>query len=86
MNKSYPINSNYWAEVFRGVSKGNRNNTATKLVGHLFRRYVDPLLVVEIMHLWNKTRVNPPLEKSELNTIINSIAIKELHRRRGGEH
>ncbi|WP_277678790.1 bifunctional DNA primase/polymerase [Gracilibacillus dipsosauri] len=84
-NKNYPLNSNYWTSIFRGVDKGIRNNTATKLVGHLFRRYVDPILVVEIMYLWNETRVNPPLDVSELNTIINSIALKELRRRQGGD-
>lgn len=74
--------SSYWAKIIRGVDEGKRNSTAASMVGYLLRRYVDPIMVVEIMHLWNE-RNNPPLEKDELNKIIDSIARKELSRRRG---
>ncbi|MDX8045446.1 bifunctional DNA primase/polymerase [Gracilibacillus sp. S3-1-1] len=72
--------SSHWIDIFHHTSEGTRNNAAAQLAGHLFRRYVDPSLVVEIMHLWN-TKVDPPLEGGELNKIINSIAGKELKRR-----
>lgn len=75
--------SSYWTSILQGVNKGQRNNAAASLAGYLFKRYLDPIVVVELMHLWNE-RNNPPLETQELNTIINSIAGKELQRRRGG--
>lgn len=82
-NKSFQNkSSSYWVNIFKGVNKGHRNNAAASLAGYLFRRYVDPYLVVEILHLWNE-RNNPPLTKKELNTVIDSIAGKELRRRRG---
>lgn len=74
--------SSHWVNLFNNTSEGNRNNAAAQLAGHLFRKYVDPLLVIQILHLWNSYKVNPPLDEDELNTVINSIAAKELKRRR----
>ena len=75
--------SNYWQNLISGVNDGGRNNAATQLAGHLFRRYVDPFIIMEIMTLWNNGRNNPPLDPSELDTIVNSIAGKEYKRREG---
>lgn len=77
--------SSHWVEIMQGVGEGNRNNAAASLAGYLFKRYVDPSLVVEIVHLWNE-RNDPPLKINELNQILNSIAGKELARRQGGEN
>lgn len=77
--------SSYWVDIMQGVGEGQRNQAATSLAGHLFRHYVDPRLVIEIMNQWND-RNSPPLEADELETVINSIASKELARRRGGKH
>jgi hypothetical protein len=74
--------SSYWTNLFQNTNHGTRNNAATQLAGYLLRRYVDPKLVVEIMHLWNESRVTPPLGVKELNSVINSIAGKELQRRK----
>lgn len=76
--------SSYWVNLFNDTTAGNRNNAAAKMAGHLFRRYVDPKLTVEIMHLWNAEKVNPPLDGEELNKIINSIARAEFERRSRG--
>jgi len=78
--------SNYWSRLLKGVEEGNRNNAATQLAGHLFRRYVDPSIVLELMYMWNETRVFPPLKQKELESIINSVAGKELARRKGENH
>lgn len=74
----------YWADIMTGISEGGRNAAATSLAGYLFRRYVEPSLIVEIMQLWNEKN-DPPLEQKELNIVINSIAGKELQRRKGGK-
>lgn len=76
--------SSYWQDVMRGVSEGDRNNKATSLAGYLFKRYVNPYMVVEIMRLWNDAKVDPPLEDDELMRIVNSVAGKELARKKGG--
>jgi hypothetical protein len=74
--------SDYWMTIMQGFREHDgRNNAAASLAGHLFRRYVDPLLVVEIMDLWNERNI-PPLEKTELETIIDSIAGIEAKRRK----
>ena len=75
--------SSYWTNLFNGVYEGNRNNSATSLVGHLLQKDVDAFLVMEILKLWNELRVKPPLSEKELNTILNSIAGRETARRRG---
>ncbi|PGR23026.1 DNA primase [Priestia megaterium] len=75
--------SNYWHAVMRGVGEGKRNLTSTKILGHLFRRYVDPYIILAVMEMWNK-RNDPPLTEEELHKIINSISTKELKRRKGG--
>jgi hypothetical protein len=75
--------SDYWVSVMKGVKQGERNNKAASLVGYLLRKDIDPYMVVEIMKLWNETRVIPPLKDKELDSIIESIAGLERKRRRG---
>ncbi|GGM39465.1 hypothetical protein GCM10011351_27050 [Paraliobacillus quinghaiensis] len=74
--------ASFWIDIMQGKEEGQRNNAATSLVGYLFRRYIDPSLVIEIMNLWNE-RNSPPLNQNEIKSIIESIAGKELVRRRG---
>ncbi|WP_251033630.1 primase alpha helix C-terminal domain-containing protein [Bacillus sp. ISL-75] len=74
----------YWLNLFNNTSRGSRNNAAASLAGYLLKKYVDPRLVVEMLHLWNEFKVMPPLTDKELNKIINSIAGKEVDRRKGG--
>ncbi|MCM3636378.1 bifunctional DNA primase/polymerase [Sporosarcina luteola] len=73
--------SSHWQHLLRGLAEGEgRNNAAASISGHLFRRYVDPLLITEIMELWNE-RNSPPLSHNELYKTINSIAGLEIARR-----
>jgi hypothetical protein len=67
--------------VASGVTQGNRDCTVTKLTGHLLRRYVDPLVALELMQAWNAARCTPPLPPDDVQRIVNSIAGKELRRR-----
>ena len=67
--------------VCSGVSEGKRNDAAARLAGHLLRRYVDPRVALELVLAWNVTRCAPPLAPSEITTIVNSIAKRELTRR-----
>lgn len=73
--------STHWQNLMQGLAEGEgRNNAATSLVGHLLSKRVDLLLAYELLHLWNEKN-NPPMDRSELDRIIASIARKEVDRR-----
>lgn len=73
--------SSHWQKLMQGLAEGEgRNPAATSIVGHLLSKRVDLLLVYEMMHLWNE-RNNPPMDRSELDEVIASIARKEVARR-----
>lgn len=67
--------------VARGVVEGARNNTVAALTGYLLRRFVDPLVVLELVLCWNQGKCKPPLADEEVVDIVDSIAGKELKRR-----
>jgi hypothetical protein len=74
-----------WRELITaGISKGQRNSTVTRLTGHLLRHYVDPYVTLELMQVWNTARCNPPLPATDISTIVNSVAGRELKRRTRG--
>lgn len=78
-----PQPPSHWQKLMSGLSEGEgRNPAAASIIGHLLRRYVDPLLVVEIMQMWNE-RNDPPMEPNELEKILDSVAGRELRRREG---
>lgn len=73
-----------WRALVRaGVGQGQRNATAARLAGLLFRR-LDPLVAVELITCWNEVRCRPPLSQAELKRTLDSIAARELRRIGGG--
>jgi Bifunctional DNA primase/polymerase, N-terminal/Primase C terminal 1 (PriCT-1) len=71
-----------WRErVCNGVDEGGRNDAVTRLAGHLLRRSVDPLVVLEMLLGWNATRCRPPLAEDEIIGIVARITERELERR-----
>lgn len=72
--------SSHWTSIMSGVNEGGRDNAATSLVGHLFRRYVDPVIVIEVLEMWNE-RNNPPLPAKDLEKVFLSIWRKEQSKR-----
>lgn len=76
--------SSYWEALLGGIKSGGRNDGATKLAGHFFRKYLEPGEVYEIMVMWNE-RNDPPLEICELETIMASVYRIELNRRKERE-
>jgi hypothetical protein len=71
-----------WLDIVRaGAPAGQRNAELTRFVGHLLRRYVDVDLVAELAHLVNAYRFTPPLDASEVDKIVDSIAGREARRR-----
>jgi hypothetical protein len=72
-----------WRElVHNGVDVGQRNRSVARLAGHLMRRSVDPLFTLELLLAWDEARCRPPLGAREITTIVDSIAGKEMRRRR----
>jgi hypothetical protein len=83
-NGSQATPSSEWHTlVTAGVTEGQRNNATTRLAGYLLRRYVDPVVVLELLQGWNATRCTPPLPAEDVTRIVDSIAGKELQRRQG---
>jgi hypothetical protein len=71
-----------WRElVTSSIVEGQRNQAVARLAGHLLRRYVDPLVTVELLLVWNRIRCKPPLSDAEVKHTVNSIAGRELARR-----
>ena len=66
------------------VADGKRNDTATRLMGHLLSRYVDPRVALDLLLCWNAMHCKPPMSEREVKTIANSIAGRELKKREAG--
>jgi Bifunctional DNA primase/polymerase, N-terminal/Primase C terminal 1 (PriCT-1) len=79
-----PIPSLEWRSLAAEIADGRRNCTLTKIAGHLLRRYVDPLLVLELMHALNASKCAPPLPAEDVVRIVDSICGRELKRRSSG--
>ncbi len=72
----------YWRTLVReGVREGQRNNTLASLAGHLLWHGVDPAVVLELLHAWNRQRCLPPLDDDEVAEVVQSIL--RLHQRSG---
>ena len=68
--------------VSEGVCEGQRNSAIASLAGHLFRHYVDPYIVLDLLLCWNRVRCYPPLSDEETIATVDSIAKLEARRRR----
>jgi hypothetical protein len=67
--------------VSQDVPEGGRNNAIARLAGHLLRRRVDPLVVLDLVRCWNTARCRPPLNDAEVVRTVDSIAAAEVRRR-----
>jgi hypothetical protein len=71
-----------WRKMFAArLKEGERNSEITRRAGHLFRRGVDPVIVLGIMHDFNVLHCDPPLPAEDVLTIVDSIAGREADRR-----
>ncbi|MGB9043799.1 MAG: bifunctional DNA primase/polymerase [Pseudolabrys sp.] len=84
-NGNAPTPPSEWRTlVASGVDEGQRDNAVARLAGYFLRRYLDPLVVLEILRLWNEERCRPPLPTDDIERIVNSVAKKEMQRRSHG--
>jgi hypothetical protein len=63
------------------IPEGRRDDTLTRVAGHLLRRRIDPVVTLELLYALNLTRCNPPLPDTAIKRIVDSIAGRELKRR-----
>ena len=78
-----PKTNEYWLGILKGLHEGEgkgRDSTAASLMGHLLRRYIDPLVAYELVACWNE-RNSPPLPEKDLKRIYESIFKSEMSRR-----
>jgi hypothetical protein len=73
-----------WQELVKGVAEGTRDCSLTKLAGYLLRRRVEPFVVRELLLAFNETHCAPPLPRSDVERIVDSITGRELRRREAG--
>lgn len=72
-----------WPELLKGVGEGQRNDSLARLAGLLFASGLPPHTAAELCLSWNEARCKPPLPHQEAYQIINSIAGRELTKRKG---
>ena len=70
----------YTALLKNGCSQGERNDSATKLLGHLFSSNLKDSEIWEIVKTWNQKN-SPPLDERELKKTFDSIRKRELQSR-----
>ncbi len=71
---SKPVTDNQYADILKkGAQQGNRNHSATKLIGHLLGKGNDPEMVWEMITQWNASKNKPPIDHSELKRTFESI-------------
>lgn len=85
MGKLLPLSGTDPAEwrrlVAEGVGEGARNQAIARLGGLLLRRFVDPVVALDLCRAWNEARCRPPLPDEEVVKTVTSIAKRELARR-----
>ena len=67
-----PINESL-GEVVESLTEGNRNQRLTSICGELVARHRDKDIVSKELHHINRRDGQPPLDATEVDTIINSI-------------
>jgi hypothetical protein len=62
--------------------EGERNDRIAKVAGHILRRHVSPHLAASLVQAWNLQHCKPPLPPTEVENILESLADRELRRRK----
>jgi len=70
--------ANKYADLLKnGCSQGGRNKSAMSLVGHLFKTGMPETEIWEMIQIWNRNQVKPPIGADELKGIFESIKKNE---------
>jgi hypothetical protein len=63
------------------VEGSHRGAAIARLSGLLLRRYIDPLVALDLIRLFNAARCVPPLGDDEVVAVVTSICAREQQRR-----
>ncbi len=66
------------------IREGTRNNTLTRLSGHLIANRIDLFTVRDLVFAVNQAYCEPPLERREVEGLVSSIAWREVQKRKVG--
>jgi hypothetical protein len=69
--------------VANGVREGERNQAVARVAGLLLRKDIAAQVTLDLLISWNRVKCDPPLSDVEVVGIVNSIAARELARRKG---
>jgi hypothetical protein len=71
----------YWRSFIDEDVDGSRRNPAiTRLYGLLIRRWIDPVMALSLVRMFNTLHCKPPLDDAEVVRIANDIARREARR------
>jgi hypothetical protein len=65
------------------VEGSHRGHAIARLYGLLVRRYIDPVVALDLVRLFNEIRCKPPLDDGQVVRIADNIANREADRREG---
>jgi Bifunctional DNA primase/polymerase, N-terminal len=63
------------------VEGSHRGHAVARLYGLLVRRFLDPLVALDIARMFNALRCKPPLDDADVVRIVDAIARREADRR-----
>jgi hypothetical protein len=71
-----------WRTFVSETHDGSRRSHAiARLSGLLLRRFIDPLVALDLVRMFNALHCAPPLEEAEVIRIVTDIATREKQRR-----
>lgn len=72
------IKGDKYSELLKnGCAQGGRNSSTLQLVGHFFKTGMKDNEIWEMIQIWNRDKVKPPLGHDELKGIFESIRTAE---------
>jgi hypothetical protein len=73
-----------WRKFINELVEGShRAHAIAKLYGYLVRKYVDPIVALNIVRMFNAQACRPPLDDWDVSRIADDIARREADRREG---
>jgi hypothetical protein len=77
-------NAEKWRSFINEPVEGNRRGAAiASLYGLLVRHFIDPIVALDIVRMFNLLRCQPPLDDAKVVYIALDIANREADRREG---
>jgi hypothetical protein len=77
-------NAEKWSSfIDEPVEGSQRTHAIARLYGLLVRRYVDPIVSLGLVRMYNPLRCKPPLDDADVVRISLAIASRETARREG---